>query len=325
MDKKSSAHREHPTSICCADEMQSAEVIMDCLTMLAASIHLDTAICSFLESVGCFYGAESVFLFRTELSEPVVSCASVWPASDFSTADTLDSLSFKEWFDAFDLEGLVHLSDGDARLAALRPFCDRRLTTAVAVPMYVNTALCGFLCVVDPTQHQSDMKVLQAVASLSVVELQKLKLMEELDCLRYKDSLTGVYNRFSYVSRLSELAAQSPASMGVMIVSVNGLKTINSVLGNTFGDSVVKQTAEIMTTLLESDIYRINGDEFLSLHPNLSADAFQIAAKALRAAFAEDMLCTVSVGTAWSDRDIDIYSLIALADHQLDEDKSDVK
>lgn len=320
------AHSSSPTSPfeevpCCADAMQSEEVVMDCLAMLAASIHLDTAIDSFLETLGCFYNASKVFLFRDEESvSPAVSCAFSWPFSG-SSAEKVPAEWFAPWFDALEFEGMLTLSAGDSRLAPLQFFCGAQPEDAVVVPLYTNTSLTGFLCVVHPTQHKADWKVLHAVACLCVVELQKLNLVKEIEYLHQKDPLTDVYNRSSYISALAKSSYPAPESMGVVLVGVKDLKKINSVLGNAFGDSVVQQTAEIMKASLNCDIYRIGGNEFLSLHSSLSSESFQSMVSALRASFADDETYHVSVGTAWTDHDVDVFELISLAEQQLSASK----
>lgn len=304
-----------------AEQLQTEEVVMDCLTMLAASVHLDTAIDSFLETLSCFYGAQRALLFRTYDEENTVSCAFSYPSAICSADSCVPLTMFDSWRSAFDFEGTLSLAPGDPRLAPLHPFCDTVPSCALVVPLYTEMALSGFLCVVDPTQQLTAWNVLLAVASLSVVELRKLQLMKQLDYLHHKDPLTDAYNRSSYVSSLAKGYQPAPSTMGVVITSVNGLKAINAVLGNAFGDSVVQQTAEIMKQTLSADVYRIGGDEFLSLHPDLTANAFQACVDALRTAFASNPTYSVSVGAVWSDHEVEIHDLIAQADQQLSANK----
>lgn len=78
----------------------------------------------------------------------------------------------------FESDGTLCLSAGDQRIMPARHFHDKVPVFLMAAPLYVNTRLAGFLCIVDPVQHFGDMKVLLAIASLTVVELRKLRLME---------------------------------------------------------------------------------------------------------------------------------------------------
>lgn len=303
------------------DLPRSEEVVMDCLTMLAASVHLDTAIDSFLETLSCFYGARCALLFRIQGEEGAISCSFSYPFAVRNADHVAPLTMFDGWRSTFEAEGTLSLSSGDPRLVPLHPFCGTVPSSALAVPLYTDTTLSGFLCVTDPTQRLTDWKVLLAVASLSVVELCKLRLMEQLDYLHRKDPLTDTYNRFSYVSSLANGCQPAASAMGVIIASANGLKAINTVLGNAFGDSVVQQTAEIMKQTLDTDIYRIGGNEFLSLHPDLSAEAFQEKADALRKAFEANPTYSVSLGTAWSSHAADIHGLIAQAGQLLSANK----
>jgi len=303
-------------------DLPAEEVVMDCLNMLAASAHLDTAIDSFLETLGFYYDAQRVFLFQTHSDTDAVSCSFAWPVSPGDTPNSCSISTFGEWVDAFDSEGSLCLySPDDHRIEPLTTFCAQPPGSALAVPLYTGTVLSGFLCVVNPKQHLTDMKVLLAVSSMSVVELRKLQLMTRLDYLTRKDPLTDTYNRFSYVSSLARSYQSTPSSMGVVFTSVNGLKTVHAVLGLAFGNSVVQQTAEIGKTTLCTSVYRISGDEFVSLHPNLDADAFHTLVAALQGAFAAAGTCDVSIGSAWSAGDVDVHALLAQADQQVSENK----
>lgn len=302
--------------------VQAEEVVMDCLNMLAASVHLDTAIDSFLETLGCFYDAGHVFLFQTHEEFGTVSCSFTWPTSFEPPVRTASIYDFSEWIAAFESDGFLRLSCADdPRLAPLIPVCTCQPTSVLAVPLYTDLDLSGFLCVVEPKQHSTNLKVALAVASLSVVELHKQHLLAQLDYLHHNDPLTGTYNRFSYVSSLSKSYQPTPASMGVIIVSVNGLKAINAALGLTFGDSIIQQVAEIMKATLCANIYRSSSDEFVSLHPNCSTAEFHELVDGLHAAFDSSEICNVSVGTAWADCEVDIYDLLLQADQQLTENK----
>jgi diguanylate cyclase (GGDEF)-like protein len=83
--------------------------------------------------------------------------------------------------------------------------------------------------------------------------------------LAYEDTLTGLMNRTSFGSRLSEaLTHAAGAPMGVAIINLNRFRRINEHLGYSVGDAILKQTATRLATVpsIESAVARLAADQF---------------------------------------------------------------
>jgi diguanylate cyclase (GGDEF)-like protein/PAS domain S-box-containing protein len=133
---------------------------------------------------------------------------------------------------------------------------------------------------------------------------------EELSRLAQYDSLTGLFNRTMFMSRLDAAlvrARRSGRSMALMFIDLDGFKRINDTVGHEAGDAVLVQTAQrLSATVRKSDtVARLAGDEFTIIVEDLEhgpADAEAIARKivgAMRAPFAiggEHQLVTISLG-----------------------------
>jgi len=108
---------------------------------------------------------------------------------------------------------------------------------------------------------------------------------ERLRLLATTDELTGLYNRRFFLNRLQwecDRAKRYQRPLACLMIDVNGFKQVNDRLGHLTGDTVLKQVAEELKTLLrQSDILaRFGGDEFIIALPETSyAQAASVAEK----------------------------------------------
>ena len=94
------------------------------------------------------------------------------------------------------------------------------------------------------------------------------------------DALTGVMNRRSFeldVARELGRVARHRGRFSLVMLDVDGLKTINDTLGHTVGDARLQAlgTALRNSTRREDTAYRLGGDEFAVLLPGASPEQAQ--------------------------------------------------
>lgn len=95
------------------------------------------------------------------------------------------------------------------------------------------------------------------------------------------DELTGVFNRRKFVDDLEEMA-ESNQPYAMLIVDIDHFKRVNDEFGHAAGDHALKAMASAIRTCLRStdSVYRIGGEEFAVLVPNVTQDITQrIAAR----------------------------------------------
>jgi diguanylate cyclase len=93
-----------------------------------------------------------------------------------------------------------------------------------------------------------------------------------------RDALTGLLNRPALDEQLAQLcrAAESRGSrVALVFIDLDGFKAINEACGHELGDEVLKAIAARLRVFLADDLAlgRLNGDKFLLLLPDASADA----------------------------------------------------
>lgn len=139
----------------------------------------------------------------------------------------------------------------------------------------------------------------------------------ELTNVSNRDSLTKLKNRKSLLSDINALAINH--DIGVIYLNVNGLKQINSTHGIKNGDTILIKTASLLKQLLhDSDyIYRIGGDEFVGIYPNIDEHEFDMVSDMLKAFMTSDKGFSASVGTSWIKSGVLIQSAINQAESDM--------
>ena len=91
-------------------------------------------------------------------------------------------------------------------------------------------------------------------------------LVQQIRFQAEHDQLTGLYNRYAFERRLSQLAEQ-PHAGALCYIDMDQFKQINDTCGHLAGDELLRQVASILSTDLagEDMLARVGGDEFCLL------------------------------------------------------------
>lgn len=98
------------------------------------------------------------------------------------------------------------------------------------------------------------------------------KHMEYINKLAYTDAMTGAMNKMAYkdaVTAIEQQMEKGTAEFAVVVMDINHLKKINDNFGHEFGDMLIRDSASIIQrTFKKNIIYRIGGDEFVTILEN---------------------------------------------------------
>jgi len=114
----------------------------------------------------------------------------------------------------------------------------------------------------------------------------------ELRYLAEHDSLTGLLDRRRFRAELDQhvsFTARYGGQGAVMIIDIDGLKTVNDTYGHHAGDSLIRQVAGTMRERVRTTdiVARLSGDEFAILMPQTATDGALQLGEDLRAQVAE--------------------------------------
>lgn len=130
-----------------------------------------------------------------------------------------------------------------------------------------------------------DMEVLAAIGIFTGIAAENAFLHQKVKELAMIDPLTGIYNRHYFndvLQREEKRIKRFGYSICILMMDVDGLKSINDNYGHIIGDKVLSEIANVLkSSIRESDVLaRFGGDEFIILMPNAdSSDGEKLAAR----------------------------------------------
>jgi diguanylate cyclase (GGDEF)-like protein len=199
--------------------------------------------------------------------------------------------------------------------------------TAFILLLFVATAVLP-----DPAMALEDRQALIAVAALILSAVILSGALAESDRAHRSrstlDPLTGLFNRSALEQRLAEIEGQpcgpGDPSQAMLLCDIDHFKRVNDRLGHVAGDSVLREVADTMRSVLRAgdSIYRVGGEEILVILPGAArADAIKVAERLRRAVDARRPIgvrVTISIGAAVAGPGpLDPDDLVARADAAL--------
>lgn len=143
------------------------------------------------------------------------------------------------------------------------------------------------------------------IAQVEDISLRK-RDEELLQRLANRDTLTGIANRRKFdheLGKVEDSAERFGQSGTLILLDLDGLKTINDQHGHARGDNYLKCAADIVKSKLRlTDVFaRIGGDEFGIILPHTNVELGTKIAESLVTNIAEKCQGTVSIGVARID------------------------
>lgn len=104
-----------------------------------------------------------------------------------------------------------------------------------------------------------------ALVTSFIMLLVIIRLLTKTINLATYDSLTGVYNRATYMSKMDSLLKKRKENTpGLLLIDLDNFKQVNDYFGHVEGDKVLIQTASILNEATKNKgfVVRLGGDEF---------------------------------------------------------------
>ncbi len=158
----------------------------------------------------------------------------------------------------------------------------------------------GFIAIENPQTAVDKMWILESISKFLENFINKNELISSLNQLSYYNSLTGIYNRQSYIDAISKENLYSLSSLGVAHININKMRSINITKGFAFGDAIIKKTADILSDVFDTNVYHIGGDEFVVVLKDEDEIEFDEKIKHVKEVFSKEKEFSVSIGFAWN-------------------------
>lgn len=298
------------------------ETLVECIQTLSGEGDVSAAMHRFLEMIGKYYAAERAYIFEFDFENEIIYNTFEWCAPGVSAQiDQLQNIPLEyiqDWNDKFEHQGEFFITSLKNELpkdsAEYRILKAQEIESLSAAPLKKDNQIIGFLGVDNPTENTGDLSLLRNVSSFVLDEMERRRLIQELERSSYTDMLTGLKNRNGYINRLNALSAQTPDTLGVIFIDINGMKKLNDYYGHEYGDNVIKKVADILKSHVEDACFRVGGDEFVVLCENIDQETFQHLTTELRNDFDLEQNCDVSIGSTWKENGVSVNEEILLAD-----------
>ncbi len=168
-----------------------------------------------------------------------------------------------------------------------------------------------------------DYRLLKTVATFvgqGVNQAEMVKTLQEMESI---ESLTGFFNRSCYSQIMSELEAYPPNSLGIIFVNINGLKEVNETAGYHQGDLFIQSAAEKVKQHLPCQFFRVSGDEFVGVAPNISQQELENMGTSLQRYIREEHDYHFAVGYTYGSRGFTLSRLLQEAETMMFINKQD--
>ena len=293
------------------NDLSVEKKLLDCIENLVMNDDFTAAVNSGLTTILEYYDADRTYIFEFQWKENLTrNTYEIYRDGISPQIENLQTVPVDvvaRWVDSFEdqeqntiifIGNVDALKDDPTRRLEYDCLHPQGIKSLIAIPIFINGKLHGFLGIDNPRSHKDALTLLTQLTYIIANELQKRLLTEALTKKSYQDPLTGLNNRLAYDEMLEHLRGKE-FPVGVGFLDINGLKWINDTLGHDMGNKVIQKICTILNEHIEQQyIYRISGDEFVMIWPDVDYKVFMSAAKKLEAAlFAEKNIA--SFGFVW--------------------------
>ena len=239
--------------------------------------------------------------------------------------DKLQSEKFKRELDrkVSEIQSRHHLMEKESEIRILKQDREirnlqlgrQRILTASMIALAISFALLAGLALYG---YRAKRRANQELQSLNI----------RLDDLSRSDPLTGLSNRRDMLEKLQLLQARAnreKSPLALLMIDMDGFKSINDTLGHNQGDRVLRQVARALRSRTRGQdlLARWGGEEFLVALSGADRNAAFKAAEKYRKTVEELELppkhprITITIGLAIYNADEDVQKTITRADNHL--------
>ena len=184
-----------------------------------------------------------------------------------------------------------------------------KVSNYVLAKLTDKNTIIGYL-LVDNISRETDVNIKEVVESVAIFiseEVRNYILQSEMLYMSEHDILTDAGNRKAFNSKIGMLEGMD-ISVGICFVDINGLKSVNDEMGHEAGDNVIKEASEAIASIFKKKYcYRIGGDEFVVVMPQVSEETFAQHVERLRK---KSKKISMAIGSVWSEKCLDVEELV---------------
>lgn len=274
---------------------------------------------------------ERTYIFEIDYQKSKFSNTYEWCAEGVTPQiDNLQDEDLKlisSWLEMFNKKKPVVIADIE-NIKNLYPIVyatlkAQHIHSLVAVPIYADDKLLGFLGIDNPDFSNNDEVIpfLYKVGKLFSHIIRTRNINTKIHYFKYHDQLTLAFNRTALERDFTD--TEEWTKVGIVSCDISELKKTNDSLGYEVGDSMICHCNEILSVVFDGyNVYRIGGDRFVAVCPNIDSSLFEEIISNLETSIASNDF-NIVYGFAWTDtQPISPYRVLDEAEKALHSNKA---
>lgn len=311
-------------------QLVKSNVLIECVTELSSYSDIDLAINNLLSIVNNYFGGDRTYIFDVNYDNQTTSNLYEFAAEGVTKEiDNLQNVpisAISAWLDEFSKSGIFYISDIDRDVSqnsnTYAILAAQSIHSLIAVPLKRGDVIIGYMGVDNPQKNYNDLTLLSSVQFFITEALERKSTHESLTRMSFTDTLTHMHNRnkFNYVC--DELLRHPRNRVGVAFFDVDGLKQINDQQGHDAGDRLIINAADNIRSMFSGNSYRIGGDEFAVIVPDIDQNEFDIHVDRVRNMMKKNNI-SIAIGVSWHDTCSNIKHQLKEADELMYAEKAE--
>ncbi len=309
-----------------------SDTLIECIRTLSDYEDADVAMNGLLKVVREFFDANRAYIYEIDYVKNVINNSyedikeGVVPDIDKMQRISLEQLAFL--LEEFDKSGLYVIRDIrtelDENSEIYQSLYKQEIFSLVAIPLKRDDVIIGFLGIDNPSKNTDDFSLISSMMYFLLDSIEKRETRNMLSRLSFEDNLTGLHNRnkFSQVMDAYESGECKAKSIGFAYYDLNGLKRLNDKFGHKAGDLLIQKVGGYLLDAFGSNAYRIGGDEFTVILPDVTEEAFYRMTSTVKNLMLEQGI-SISMGGSWYGADYDVGKQLMEADKAMYADKKE--
>lgn len=309
------------------EQLNISNTLLECVTALSSERDIDAAIQKLLQVINDYFKADRAYIFLHDAKKNVFIDTYEYDAPNverqMSTMPEIPASALTKGLQSFNDSKVYYIPDTEQERGHenYEFFEGRGISRLLAVPIFKGSEIIGFVSVDNPRESYDDATILSSIQFFISNSLATKKYQDQLRFMSYRDELTSLYNRNKYIQTLAGYRHRTIEKAGVIYLDLNGLKTLNDKRGHEAGDALICAAAHTIDEIYPENAYRIGGDEFVVLVPDMDQNTFEEKLSLLRDEMQKHKI-SVSMGPLWREHCEDLEGLLKEADRRMYEEKS---
>ncbi len=293
--------------------------LLDSIKLLHRDRDIQRNIEDLLGEAGRFLQADRMFILEFNEQQqrlvPLYEWCNTGISSGQEVLSEIPAEVFQKWRTYFHKNDFTYSTDtselqktGSSESAVFKKL---GITNLLSVPlMQGNGAVIGVFGAENVRFHSTpqNMKLLFKTFAFFVTEMfLRQKYESEMTTRSFSDDLTGLQNRNKFMQDMQVLQREQTRSVGIAFADMNGLKQINDHHGHDAGDAALKKAAgRFLSLFRKHNLYRIGGDEFVIVCPEIPQHVFAQKIAALMDTAGCESGHSFALGWQWFEQVSDI-------------------